>query len=250
MKKLFVLGIVVTMVLGLFSSSSYGAEEKAEKKMDIDALIAAHTKALGGKKALAKVKNIERSGISYIEGDFGEIEGTVKEALVVGKKFYRALKLAGGGETTAWNGKTGWKESSESGDSEVEGDELELLKASAGVSTILTLWEGHGAKELKVMADEKLDGELHHVVQMESSDAKFYVNKSTYMLAAMKFKPEEGQPSEMDVRISFEDYKERDGVQLPDAVILDIAGGAFTLGYEYSVTKINGEIDDSLFEKP
>ena len=50
----------------------------------VEDLMKAHIEALGGEEALGKIKTISRSGVMYIEGDFGEFEGDYSESTIVG----------------------------------------------------------------------------------------------------------------------------------------------------------------------
>jgi hypothetical protein len=244
MKHLPLLGFAVALGFAILPAHSTGED------LSIEQLMAAHVEALGGEEALKEVKTIVRSGDAYIEGDYLEAEGSADQSVVVGKKIHRQLKLDGGGETNVWDGEKGWKDSSDEGLSDVEGKDLTLLEAEANISTLLALWEADGAEGLKMLPDEKLDGELHMVVKSASVGSKLYVHKTTHLLSAATLTEDNPDFGELEIRVSYEDYAEHDGVKLPDAIITDIAEGAFIIGLEFTETKVNAEIDEGLFKKP
>jgi outer membrane lipoprotein-sorting protein len=244
MKSAAVFVFAALLSVGMLGSSAFADEPSVED------LVKAHIEALGGEEALGNIKTISRSGVMYIEGDFGEFEGDYFESTVVGKKYYRKVSMDEDGETTVWDGEKAWKLSSEDGMSDLEGDELDRIKASAQISPLLAHISESGAEGIKVVPDEKLEGRECHVLQAQDRDTKYYLDKESHLLVALSGTPENSDLGSAVVVTHFDGYKAYDGVQLPEEAATELMNGAFTIGFEFSETEVNVEIDDSIFEKP
>ena len=235
------LGLAATLALMTLPSL---AEENAETIMK------AHVKALGGLEAIDKIKTIKRSGSAEMDGAFGQMSGTNEEIVVVGRKIYQKMDLGVFAETNAWDGTVGWKENSTEGVQDVEGEDLEFLQAGAEVSMLVSAWRGYGNAAILVQPEETHEGETYRVLMIAEADIKFYLDKKTNLLAGMTIPFEDPDFGEAVILVIFEDYEAHAGVQMANSVITDIGDGTIILENTYDKTKINEDVDETIFKKP
>ena len=111
--------------------------------------------------------------------------------------------------------------------------------------------EKRGAKIEKV-DDEKLDDVDCYVVQVTPKDrppVKFYVDKKTDLINRMKLNQNHPQFGEMEVTVDSSDYQQFGPVKLATKTKATL-GEAIQIETTYTETKVNGEVDESIFEKP
>jgi len=239
---IFVVALGVVLV-GAFVTDPVSANAKED-------LLVAHEEAMGGAAAIAKIKNISRSGTAEMGGAFGEMAGSVTESIVIGQKYHQNMDLGVFAEISAWNGKAGWSKNSMEGLSEIEGDDLEFLSMQATVSMLHSLWRAYGSISFKALPDESYEGRDYHVLELQTGDMTFYVDKETKLLGGVTLPFEDAELGESELTIYFDDYNEYEGVQIANTVGMDIGDGIVEIEMSYSETKVNTNIDDKIFEKP
>lgn len=200
-------------------------------------IIERHVKALGGKEAISKVDNLERKAKVTLEGGFGSMSGTGREIVdIKGKRYYNDLDLGQYKKTQAMAGDGGWFKGTE-GDGAMGAQEIAFAKMSLGVSPLLSAYEtAKGA--LKVNGTKKIGGNECHVVAI-GSDIQYFVDTKSSLLEGMNIA---GLGA-----ISLSNYKKVDGVQFPVIQSMNIEAQAITIKYTFRSTKINVEIDTTLF---
>ena len=212
-------------------------------------VLIAHEKAMGGAEAIGKLKNISRSGTAEMGGVFGEMSGTVTESIVFGKKYHQHMDLDGYYETSAWNGKTAWSKNPLDGESPVEGEDLEFFTMQATVSMLHSIWKQYGAFAFKSQPDVTYEGREYHVLELDTGDMTFYIDKETKLLGGITVPFEDPELGESEMTLYYDDYNEYEGVQIADTVGMDIGEGIIEIEMRYSDTKVNTKIDDKIFEK-
>jgi hypothetical protein len=230
----------VTLIAALASTAGAQAVEE---------VIAANIKAQGGREVLLGLKSVERKGSVSVDGSFGQLEGSVEEVIIPWKKVRRALDLAVFVQKDGYNGKAAWRENME-GVQDLEGEEATQIKRSVDLNPLVMLKE----RELKAekLADETVDNVAYYVVQLtpkEGPAVKLYINKETNLLNRTTLKQTTRQFGEVDVVIENTDYQEFGPVKLPTKNKTTL-GEALTILTTYTETKVNGNVDEAIFEKP
>jgi hypothetical protein len=248
MMKVFIVGRwqLVTSLLGAILIVAIASTAGAQT---VEEVIAKNIKAQGGREALLGLKSVERKGSVSVDGAFGQMEGSVEEAVIPWKKTRRALDLAVFVQTDGYNGKAAWRENME-GVKNLEGEEAAQIKRSIDLNPLVTLKE----RELKAekLADETVDNVAYFVIQLtakEKPPVKLYINKETNLLNRTTVKQTTPQFGEVDVVIENTDYQEFGPVKLPTKSKITL-GEALTILTTYTETKVNGKVDEAIFEKP
>ena len=97
------LGVLVGAALVALVASTAAAQS-------VEELIEKSLKAQGGREALMGLKSIERKGDVAVDGAFGQMEGSIEEVVIPGKKALRALDLAVFVQKDGWNGTAAWRD--------------------------------------------------------------------------------------------------------------------------------------------
>jgi len=237
--------IPVCAVLGL-------AVALASPAVADDDLVAEHIKAIGGADALAKIESLERKGTAELEGEFGQFEGGFHEAVVNGKKAYTSTDFGVFQSESGWSGgEKGWAVDPQQGLRDIDGDDLDRLKMSAGIDPIFALKEQYGAAAFKLAGEQELGDATYDAVEIVDTDLTFLLDKDTKLIAAMTVTAEDPNlGGEYTVVVSYDDYKEVEGVKLPHKTEIDISDGTMIITMTYDENTVNEGIDDELFEKP
>ena len=212
-------------------------------------VIAKNIKAQGGREALLGLKAVERKGNVNVDGSFGQLEGSVAEAVIPWKKARRRLDLAVFVQTDGYNGKAAWRENME-GIKDLDGEEATQIKQSTDLNPLVMLKE----REVKAekLADETVDNVAYFVIQLtpkEKPPVKLYINKETNLLHRTTLKQTTPQFGDVDVVIENTDYEDFGPVKLPTKNKIAL-GDALTILTTYTETKVNGKVDEAIFEKP
>ena len=243
MKKLDVFGIAAVAAIGLLSTTTQAQEMNAE------AIMKAHIKALGGMEAMDKVRTIKVGGsMSMYMGD--ELLGTFELVWVVGKKFYQKIDLGVLVSNSAWNGTVGWIDTGNRPRDLLHG-EIGMFSRAVHFNPLVAVWKEYGIESIEVLPEETHEDKTYHVLQTsEQADIKYYLDKQNHLLARMSA-PVEFVGLPFDECVShFEDYASNDGALLPGAWTLIYGEGAAVQKFTVNESKINEDLDDSLFEKP
>ena len=212
-------------------------DSMSAQEASLDDIIEAHVKALGGKEAILKVDNIERKAKASLEGSFGSMSGTATEiADIKGKRYYSDLDLGQYKKTQALVGDGGWFKGSD-GEGDMSDQDIAFAKMNLGVSPLLSAFET--SKGLLTVEGTEIFGDNECYTVAIGKEAEYFVGIKSNLLEGMKIADA--------VTISLSNYKETDGVQLPTKKIMNIKAQGITLEYTLHSTKINVEIDDSLF---
>lgn len=233
----------------LFGGAFLAALASSGSAQTVDEVIAKCIKAQGGREALMGVKCIERKGDVKVEGAFGDLEGSVEEAVVPWKKARRAIDLGVFVQKDGYNGKAAWREGMD-GVKDLEGEESAQIKQSVEINPLVTLKE----KEIKAekLDDETVDNVAYYVLQLTGKDrpaVKLYINKETNLLNRSTLKQNNQQFGEVEVVMENSDYQDFGPIKLPTKNKIAL-GDVMTIMTTFTETKVNGELDEASFEKP
>ncbi len=226
--KLFPFAIVAL----LFAVSPVFAQ-----KLALADIIDAHIKALGGKEAISKVDNVERKATVSLESGFGTMSGTVEEITDVnGKRYYNNLDLGQFKKTETMSGDVGSVKGTE-GDRDMTADEVDFAKMNLSVCPLLAAYKT-AKGTLKLKETIQFNGKQCHVIAM-GPGVEFFVNTKTHLLDGMKL--------ESFVAIAMSDYESVGGVKLHRKREITTASEGVKINFQFTSSKTNIEIDDSLF---
>jgi hypothetical protein len=211
-------------------------------------IIAKSIKAQGGRDALLNLKAVERKGEVGVDGAFGQMEGSVEEVIIPGKKALRALDLAVFVQKDGWNGKVAWRDGM-MGLQDLEGQEANQIKQIAELNPFLKLADGTKAEKLD---DETVDDVAYYVIELKPAEGpavKLFIDQKSDQIMRTTLKQENPMFGEIEIVAEVSDYKEFGPVKLPTKNNVQI-GDVLEINTTYTETKVNGEIDETIFEKP
>jgi hypothetical protein len=226
------------VVIMASTASAQSAEEVIEKSI----------KAQGGRAALSGLKSLSRKGDVAVDGAFGQMEGTVEEIVVPGKKAMRAMDLAVFVQKDGWKGEVAWREGM-MGLQELEGEEANQIKQTAQLNPFLKLPEG---AKIEKLDDETVDDVKYYVLQMtpkEGPEVKFFVNQESGEISRTTLKQNNPMFGEIEITVENSAYEEFGPVKLPTKNST-LIGDVLDIKTTYTETEVNGELDESIFDKP
>jgi hypothetical protein len=232
------LAAAALVVVMASAASAQTAEEVIEKTL----------KAQGGREALTGLKSLSRKGDVNVDGAFGQMEGTVEEVVVPGKKALRSMDLAVFVQKDGWNGKVAWREGM-MGLQDLEGEEANQIKQAAQLNPFLKVADDTKVEKLD---DETVDGVDYYVIQISPKDrpkVKLFVNKESGQIARTTLKQNNPMFGEIEIIVETSGYEDFGPVKLPTKNTT-LIGDVLDIKTKYTETKVNGDIDESIFEKP
>jgi hypothetical protein len=215
----------------------------------LEEVIAKTIKAQGGKDALLSLKSLERKGEVDVDGSFGQMKGTVEEIAIPWKKAFRAMDLEVFAQKDGFNGKVAWRDGM-MGIQELDGDEANQIKQAVDLNPFMKLAD-HGTKAEK-LDDETVEEVACYVIQLtpvKGPPVKIFVDKESDQIRRTTLTANNPQFGEVEITVETSDYQEFGPVKLPtkNKVVL---GDIFQIETTYTETKVDGEVDESIFEMP
>ncbi len=214
-----------------------------------DEIVELNIKAIGGPEAIKALKNVSRKGALTLAGIMGNAEGTTEQVIVYGKKAYLSWESDMLIQKWGYNGAEAWLDDMAQALRKIEGTDAEyIIGQTAAPGTMQD-------ESLKRLDDETV-GEAEHYVLQGVNDAgetggKVYIDKKTCLLTQLvvtQDSPEFG--GEVTIVLGYSDYEEHAGVKLAKTETVEVGEGMIEVTMTYSSTKVNGDIDDSIFEMP
>lgn len=239
--------LVALAAMGLMASVSTAVAESA------DELLSANIEATGGQEAIDAVKTLQRTGEVFVDGQFGVMEGTYERVSIMGDKTYNMRDLGVFVQSMGFDGEAGWKDDAMMGIVDLEGQELEQVRADLVLNPLVGVKATGETDKLSVGEPTEVDGTTHNVLELAreegESPVKFYLDPESNLLSRMQLDQNSPQFGPVTITISYSDYAEHNGVMLPTMEKIEI-GDFIMLETTYTETKINEEVDESIFEKP
>ncbi len=223
---------------------TYGAHAQTA-----DELIAKHVAALGG---MDKIKGINSMVMkTTIEVMGNEAEGTT--TLLTGKGFRAEANIMGNQMVQVVTDKGGWA-INPMGGGNAEPMPEEQYKAAKDQLDIAGPLVNYAAKGNKVelLGREKVGSVEAYKLKLtttDGSDATLYLDPTTFLiLQSVKKMNMMGQ--DLDMTVSFNDYKKTDyGFVMPHTLSTDF-GGQFQLTTKVTKVDVNTPVDAKIFEMP
>jgi hypothetical protein len=238
--------LVAIATLALLAPVSSAMAEGGEE------LLQANIEAIGGQEAIDSVKSLQRKGDVFVDGQFGVMEGSYERVSIMGEKAYNMRDLGVFVQAMGYDGENGWKDDAMMGIVDLEGPELQQIQSDLVLSPLVGLTVSDEA-EVSAGDDEEVDGVTYNVLQVARGEGetpiKFYLDPESHHLAGMQLDQDNPQFGPVTIAISYSDYAEHEGVMLPSVEKIKI-GDFIMLETTYTETTINGDVDESIFEKP
>jgi hypothetical protein len=239
--------IAALAALAVFSAAGAATAASA------DELLEANINAIGGEEAIAAVKTIHRKGDVFVDGQFGVMEGTYERVSIIGQKAYNMRDLGVFVQAMGFDGEKGWKDDAMTGIVDIEGGELEQIRAELVISPLVGIKAEGAADRLSAAGTEEVDGVAYNVLELAreegQSPVRFYLDPETNLLARTQLDQDSPQWGPITIVLTFSGYQEHGGVMLPGVETIDL-GDFIRLETTYNETVINGEVDESIFDKP
>ncbi len=248
--------INVTFLIFVFALAASAQEKQAETKATpptdsplptIDEILDKFVEALGGKAAMEKFSS------RVVKGSF-EIPamGVAASSEISAKtpnKWILVIDIPGFGFVRqGYDGSAGWAEDPQSGLRDLAGAELAAMKRSAEFNQPLKLKELYPT--ITVKGKGKVGDREAYILEAtppEGSLEKMYFDTQTNLLIKADIEAESPQ-GKMPFEVTFEDYKEVDGVKL--AHTMRRSSPAISFVMKIDEVKHDVPIEDDKFKKP
>ncbi|MFN0203910.1 MAG: M16 family metallopeptidase [Bacteroidia bacterium] len=231
----------------------YDAEGNAQKEADNkpmpkvtgDDIVNNYIKAIGGVKNLAKVKDVTIIRNASLDMGPQSLDLTMTTIRKVPNMILNKVESEMFNQYSLFDGTKGFTKSSMAGLKEVTGEELEDMKADAGMFPELE-WKAKGYK-LTVLGTETINGKEAYALSVETpkggkSTQYFAVDSGLRLQEVETKKTPQG---EMAVTTNFDDYREVNKVKFPYTV--EQNAGPQKLKFVASSVKVNTKVKNTVF---
>jgi hypothetical protein len=209
------------------------------------AILARYVDALGGEAALRKHDSFTRKGKMSIAAMGMEGMSTTRAAAP--DKVSMNIETGMGAMNQGYNGEIGWSDNPMTGAQLLDGDQLANMKTQADYYMPLNYPKHFASMETVEQVD--FSGQPAYklrVVNATGRESFHYFGKDSSLLVGIQG-VQAGPMGESEVKISFTDYKDFDGVKIPAKTTLDVAG----MQIEQTVETVTyGDVDPTAFELP
>ena len=205
------------------------------KDVTVQTVIDKFVEAIGGKDKVNAIKTVKQKFNAQIQGQKVDL---TKISMAPNKV---ATIVSMGGmvmQKTVFDGEKGYT-MARGMKTPLEGEELENAKNEKQPLSELGL-----AKTGKLIAIEPINGKDAYVI--ENGDEKIYFDKDSGFKVRVVKSKKLPTGKMMTQAIDFKDYKEIDGVKIPNTVLIPM--GPMVLDFKAVDTKINKEVTDADFE--
>ncbi len=216
-----------------------------------DEVIKMNIEASGGEAAMLALKNVSRKAEVSVDGAFGMMEGTSTSVVVPWEKAYTNTDLGAFIQSSGWNGEAAWADGMMGlTDVDTSSTEFRQLEGAAALNPFVKMKDD---VEVVKLADHISDDAEHWVIQTTGPDGQavhIHVDKASKLIGMIVL-PDVENPmfGTVNITIMFDDYNAYGGVQFADSQSMT-AGEMLDMATDYTETTINGDIDESIFDKP
>jgi len=235
---------VPCIMLGAFT------QVRAEDLKTADEVIAKYVEAIGGRTKLDAIKTIRMTGKAIVQGG---IEVPMVMEIKRPSKARVDSTFQGMTITQAYDGATGWFVMPFSGNTNPEKmppDQVKRMESQADFEGPLVDYKKKG-HTVEFAGTDEVEGTSVYKLKVNKKDGdveQHFIDKEHYLPVSMKTKTEV-QGTEMEIEVSFGDYKEVSGVIMPHSVSQKAGGmGASTIAIEKIETNV--DIADDRFAMP
>ncbi len=236
------------VILALLALSYAGAAQAQTLEEIVDGSL----EATGGREAIGGVESVRQTGAFVMSTPFGDLEGDFENLVIPNRKLYQSFDSDLFQQRTGWNGTAAWQSDSTQGVTDVTGAQLAALVAQSSLHPFAD-YGGSGpfTPEYSRLGDAELNGRNHHVVQVgwQGVDFRVLVDAETLLVSRIQFTNEVPGMGSVTVTADASDYEEHGGVMWSATNTVEVEG-AFRIDMSIDAVEIDGEVDQSIFEKP
>ena len=247
MKILSKLTIVAFLTIGMSYNTS----------ADVEDILKAHFKAVGGLERLSEIRTVKRSGdarVTHFGGQAMNMPGTIEATVVVGKKSYIKMHFEWYSETTVWNGTKGWKSTLYDGTIPLSAMELEIAKQRTYITPFQQIYEQYGSSAFEQHEDETFYDKECFVIQIIGVEAVentfYYVDKISNLLIGIKAPNTDPTFSSDTVIVHYTNYTKYGGLMFLNSYEVSIGDNELRANYIFTNTEIDVALDETIFTKP
>jgi len=212
-----------------------------------DQVLDKYVKAIGGKAALEKLT----SRVSKGTFEMDQLPGPAAEEIdaKAPNKQYMFTDLSGFGQARrGFNGAVGWEDNPQTGMRDITGTELAAMKRDADFYLAIKLRELY--PKMTVKGKESVNGHDAYVIEATPQDGAaetMWFDADSGLLVRTE-REAETPNGKVTMDVTFDDYREVDGIKLP--FVMHVSLGDFAFVIKWSEVKHNLPIDDAKFDKP
>ena len=241
--------LLPTCLIVLFAGFTAAVAQTAPQAAlpSVDQVLDKYVKAVGGQAAIEKLT----SRVSKGTFEMDQMPGPAAEEIdaKAPNKQYMVTDIPNYGQVKrGFNGAAGWEDNPQTGLRDITGSELATMKRDADFYGAVNFKEHY--PKMTVKAKESVNGHDAYVIEATPPDGAadtMYFDADSGLLVRMQ-REAEGPNGKVTVDITFDDYREVDGIKIPYAMHFSMGDFAFTI--KFNEVKHNVPIDDAKFEKP
>jgi outer membrane lipoprotein-sorting protein len=236
---------VIVLLAGFTAAGAQTAPQAALPS--VDQVLDKYVKAMGGQAAIEKLT----SRVSKGTFEMDQVAGAGAEEIdaKAPNKQYMVTDAPNFGQVRrGFNGAAGWEDNPQMGLRDITGPELATMKRDADFYGAVKLKEHY--PKMTVKGKESVKGHDAYVIEATPPDGAadtMYFDADSGLLVRLQ-REAEGPNGKVTVDITFDDYREVDGIKLPYVTRFSMGEFAFTI--KLNEVKHNVPIDDAKFDKP
>jgi hypothetical protein len=213
----------------------------------VDEILDKYVKAIGGKAAIEKLTSRVSKGTFEMD-QLPEPAAEEIGAKAPNKQYMVTDTPSFGKFRRGFNGAVGWEDNPQAGLRDITGSELAAMKRDADFYGPIKLKDLY--PKMTVKGKESVNGHDAYVIEATPPDGAadtLYFGTDSGLLVRTQ-RETEGPNGKVTVDVTFEDYREVDGIKLPFVIHFSTTDATFTI--KLSEVKHNVPVDDAKFDKP
>ena len=236
---------------GLILALSVVSYAGAARAQTLEEIVDGSLEAVGGRAALESIASVRQTGTFTMSTPFGDLEGDLESVVIPNQKLYQRFDSDFFQQTTAWNGVAAWQSDNTQGVVDVTGPQAVALAAQSSLHAFADYGSGPGAPEYSRLDDAEVDGRNHHLVRVgwQGVDFDIFIDAGTLLVSRIQFASEAPGVGTVAVTADASDYEEHGGVMWATSSTIEVEG-AFRIDMRVDAVEIDGEVDQSIFERP
>jgi len=224
-----------------FYGNEVEKKESTAKSTTLEQLYDDNIKALGGKEKINSVKSLETEYVATIQG----MEMKMWELKLNGEKSAMKIIMMGQAiQEQKFDGKNGIR-IAQGRKMPIPDEDIEDVKSETYVFPVCAFKKDTG---IVMTGTETIDDKDYYVLEQKTDKktSNYYFDTKTHLLTMIDI-ISTANGVEQKLTQKYSDYKEHDGVLIPEKITLV---GAMPMPVEFKLTKavVNGEVDENVFK--
>jgi zinc protease len=242
--------VLLPMCLIVFSTGFTAAVAQTAPQAalpSVDQVLDKYIKAIGGKAAIEMLT----SRVSKGTFEMDQLSGPAAEEIdaKAPNKQYMVTDAPNLGQIKrGFNGAAGWEDNPQMGMRDITGAELAAMKRDADFYGEINFKDHYPTMTVK--GKESVNGHDAYVIEATPPDGAadtIYFDADSGLLVRLQ-REIDGPNGKATLEVTYEDYREVDGIKLP--YVMHFSIGQFAFAIKLNEVKHNVPIDDAKFEKP